>query len=68
MHQNFAPKLHGRYLSSNANITINNVSVPVGGNRFAKFKTAQGKRVTALGVLFNFLGFDKGLVSSIFNF
>ena len=36
MHQNFAPKLNGRYLSSNVNITVadqdgNPVSVPVGG-------------------------------------
>lgn len=35
-HQNFAPALNGRYLSSNVNITIpgshgQNVSVPVGG-------------------------------------
>lgn len=36
MYKNFAPKLNGRYLSSNANITVtdrhgNPVSVPVGG-------------------------------------
>lgn len=36
MYKNFAPKLHGRYLSSNVNITVldsktgANVSVPVG--------------------------------------
>ena len=35
MHQNFAPKLNGRYLSSNVNLTVldqfgRNVSVPVG--------------------------------------
>ena len=43
MFQNFAPKLNGRYLSSNVNITVADrhgkaVSVPV-GERFAKFKT-----------------------------
>ena len=36
MHQNFAPKLNGRYLSSNVNITVpdkdgNPISIPVGG-------------------------------------
>ncbi|KAL9712115.1 hypothetical protein Ac2012v2_005192 [Leucoagaricus gongylophorus] len=44
-HQNFAPALNGRYLSSNVNITIpgshgQNVSVPV-GDRFVKFQTKQ---------------------------
>ncbi|KAF9262645.1 hypothetical protein L218DRAFT_960124 [Marasmius fiardii PR-910] len=63
MHQNFAPALKGRYLSSNVNITLadknnNKVSVPV-GERFAKFKTQKGRRVTALGVLYNFTGNDK---------
>ncbi|KAK0497263.1 Metallo-dependent phosphatase-like protein [Armillaria luteobubalina] len=62
MHQNFVPKLNGRYLSSNANITLvdqNNktVDVPV-GSRFAKFKTRKGRNVTALGVLFDFTGND----------
>ena len=45
MHTDFAPYWNGRYLSSNANITIpdsndasQNVSVPV-GDRFAKFTT-----------------------------
>ncbi|KAI0039404.1 hypothetical protein FA95DRAFT_1585296 [Auriscalpium vulgare] len=63
MHQNFAPKFPGRYLSSNANITIagpdgQNVSVPV-GSRFAKFKTRKGRQVTSLGVLFNFTANDE---------
>lgn len=36
MYQNFVPKMNGRYLSSNVNITVadkdgNPVSVPVGG-------------------------------------
>jgi hypothetical protein len=44
VHENFAPKWKGRYLSSNANITVTDKSgkkksVPVGGNRFSKFKT-----------------------------
>ncbi|CAA7260475.1 unnamed protein product [Cyclocybe aegerita] len=63
MHQNFAPSLHGRYLSSNANIAVVNdqgqvVSVPV-GSRFAKFTTRKGRKVTSLGVLFDFTGYDK---------
>ncbi|KAK0488716.1 Metallo-dependent phosphatase-like protein [Armillaria novae-zelandiae] len=62
MYQNFAPKLNGRYLSSNVNITLadqNNktIDVPV-GSRFAKFKTQKGRKVTALGVLFDFTGND----------
>ncbi|KAF9047525.1 Metallo-dependent phosphatase-like protein [Panaeolus papilionaceus] len=63
MHQNFAPSLKGRYLSSNVNITLLNekgqvVTVPV-GERFAKFKTRKGKKVTSLGVLYNFTGNDR---------
>ncbi|KAJ8508200.1 hypothetical protein ONZ45_g9512 [Pleurotus djamor] len=43
MHTNFVPNIRGHYLSSNANITVNDqrgrpVSVPV-GKRYAKFKT-----------------------------
>ncbi|KZV66465.1 hypothetical protein PENSPDRAFT_612594 [Peniophora sp. CONT] len=59
MYKNTVPKFHGRYLSSNVNITVNNVSVPV-GERFAKFKTAKGRKVTALGVLFDFTGNGAG--------
>ncbi|KAJ7156964.1 Metallo-dependent phosphatase-like protein [Mycena crocata] len=58
MHNNFAPRFGGRYLSSNVNITIDGVSRPV-GSRFAKFKTRKGRAVTALGVLFDFTGNDK---------
>ncbi|KAF8963639.1 Metallo-dependent phosphatase-like protein [Flammula alnicola] len=52
MHQNFAPAFNGRYLSSNVNITLLNekgevVNVPVGG-----------KKVTSLGVLYDFTGND----------
>ncbi|PBK99157.1 hypothetical protein ARMGADRAFT_1007757 [Armillaria gallica] len=62
MHQNLAPKLNGRYLSSNVNITLadqNNktVDIPV-GSRFAKFQTRKGRKVTALGVIFDFTGND----------
>ncbi|KAJ6623473.1 Metallo-dependent phosphatase-like protein [Mycena sp. CBHHK59/15] len=57
MYQNFAPRFAGRYLSSNVNITVNNVSVPV-GNRFTKFTTRKGRAVTALGVLYDFTGND----------
>ena len=70
MHTDFAPHWNGRYLSSNANITISNasgtntsgsqnVSVPV-GERYVKFNTTLGRRVTSLGVLFNFTGNDDG--------
>ncbi|KAI0629441.1 Metallo-dependent phosphatase-like protein [Trametes polyzona] len=62
MYKNFVPKLKGHYLSSNVNITIVNeageaVSVPV-GKRFAKFRTRKGRKVTSLGVLFDFTGND----------
>ncbi|KAH8112352.1 Metallo-dependent phosphatase-like protein [Phellopilus nigrolimitatus] len=66
MYTNFAPHWKGRYLSSNANITVpdpNNanatVSVPV-GNRYAKFKSRLGRRITSLGVIFDFTGNDNG--------
>jgi hypothetical protein len=65
MYKNFAPKYKGRYLSSNVNITVpaahgtGNMSVPV-GSRFAKFKTAKGRKVTSLGVLYDFTGNDAG--------
>ncbi|KJA28838.1 hypothetical protein HYPSUDRAFT_33230 [Hypholoma sublateritium FD-334 SS-4] len=62
MHTNFAPAFKGRYLSSNVNITVLNdkgqvVSVPV-GSRSAKFTTRKGRKVTSLGVLFDFTGND----------
>ncbi|KIK61123.1 hypothetical protein GYMLUDRAFT_43221 [Collybiopsis luxurians FD-317 M1] len=62
MHTNFAPALNGKYLSSNANITVfdennNTVSVPV-GSRYRKFTTRKGRRITSLGVLFDFTGND----------
>ncbi|KAF8705588.1 ser thr protein phosphatase, partial [Rhizoctonia solani] len=61
MHTNFAPRLKGRYLSSNVNITVqdksgNTVSKPL-GSRFAKFTTKHSKKkITALGVMFEFTG------------
>ncbi|KAI6029165.1 Metallo-dependent phosphatase-like protein [Pisolithus microcarpus] len=60
MYQSFIPRFEGRYLTSNVNITIFDsdgkaVSVPV-GSRYAEFTTAMGRRVTSLGVLFNFTG------------
>ncbi|KAF7798239.1 hypothetical protein EIP86_009456 [Pleurotus ostreatoroseus] len=62
MYKNFVPKLNGRYLSSNVNITIADkhgkpVSVPV-GERFVKFKTRKGRKVTSLGVLYDFTDND----------
>ncbi|TFK84753.1 hypothetical protein K466DRAFT_601739 [Polyporus arcularius HHB13444] len=66
MHKTFAPKLNGRYLSSNVNITVldvfgRNVSVPV-GDRYVKFKTRKGRKVTSLGVLFDFTGNDANTI------
>ncbi|QRV73839.1 vacuolar protein [Ceratobasidium sp. AG-Ba] len=60
MHQNLAPRLNGRYLTSNVNITVadksgNNANVPI-GERFIKFQTKQGRKVTAFGVLYGFTG------------
>lgn len=47
---------NGRFLSSNVNITVEEdgkaVSVPI-SNRYAKFETKMGRRVTAFGVIFN---------------
>lgn len=56
----FAPFWKGRYLTSNVNITIfdehhQNVSVPI-GERFVKFTSRKGRRITSLGVLFDFTG------------
>ncbi|KAF9445490.1 hypothetical protein P691DRAFT_265564 [Macrolepiota fuliginosa MF-IS2] len=63
MHQNFAPALKGRYLSSNVNITVADkagkaVDIPV-GEQFVKFKTKHGRRITSLGVLYDFTDNDK---------
>ncbi|KAK4686880.1 hypothetical protein P7C73_g3242, partial [Tremellales sp. Uapishka_1] len=54
-------KWKGRLLTSNVNITLEEdgvkVSKPI-GDRYAKFKTRMGKKVTAFGVLFNFRAND----------
>ncbi|KAF8920560.1 Metallo-dependent phosphatase-like protein [Mucidula mucida] len=67
MHQNFAPALNGRYLSSNVNITYVDadneiVDVPVGvlGSALTNAMHLRGRQVTALGVLFDFTGNDNG--------
>lgn len=57
-HHELIASRKGRYLTSNANLTVETadgraVSVPI-GERFAKFKTKQGRKVTAFGVIFNF--------------
>ncbi|KAH7909661.1 Metallo-dependent phosphatase-like protein [Hygrophoropsis aurantiaca] len=62
MYTNFVPHLNGRYLSSNANITVfgadgEAVSVPI-GNRYTKFTTRKGRKITSLGVLYDFTGND----------
>ncbi|KAG6901258.1 hypothetical protein C0995_014526 [Termitomyces sp. Mi166 len=61
VYRNFAPKYKGRYLTSNADITLpgSNISVPI-CSRYAKFKTRKGRKVTSLGVLFDFTGGAKG--------
>ncbi|KAJ3797600.1 Metallo-dependent phosphatase-like protein [Lentinula aff. detonsa] len=53
MYTNFVPALGGKYLSSNVNITVfdvnkNTIDVPV-GNRFRKFTTRKGRKITSLG-------------------
>ena len=62
----FVPKTHGRYVSSNVKISH---AAPRGGanvtynfgEQFVKFKTDSGRKVTSLGVLFNFTGADAGI-------
>lgn len=57
-YENVAAHYGSRYLTSNVNITLpgkGGRSVPL-GNRFAKFRTEQGRRVTAFGPLFCFKG------------
>ncbi|KAF8527014.1 Metallo-dependent phosphatase-like protein [Hysterangium stoloniferum] len=58
VYKNFVPKWGGRYLTSNVNITVADENgqprnIPL-GDRFAKFKTARGRSITAFGVLFHF--------------
>ncbi len=62
----FVPETRGRYVGSNvqishasprggANVTYNY------GEKFVKFQTDSGKKITSLGVLFNFTGADAGI-------
>ncbi|MBW0484402.1 hypothetical protein O181_024117 [Austropuccinia psidii MF-1] len=61
MHENFAPIWKGSYLTSNVNITTSGKSVPL-GSRYRKFKTAQGRQVTAFGIIFHFTGNINGTI------
>jgi len=61
MHDNFAPFWKGSYLSSNVNITTSGTSVPL-GSRYRKFKTEQGRKVTAFGIIFHFTGNANGTI------
>ncbi|OSX61779.1 hypothetical protein POSPLADRAFT_1047044 [Postia placenta MAD-698-R-SB12] len=59
-YKNFAPHWNGRYLSSNVNITVYDddgkvIDVPV-GSRYTKFTTRKGRKITSLGVLYDFTG------------
>lgn len=65
-YREFVPAQKGRYLSSNVNISIYDEQAGknithVMGDRYVKFKTDRGRKVTSLGVLFHFTGQDKGL-------
>ncbi|POW14571.1 hypothetical protein PSHT_07348 [Puccinia striiformis] len=52
----------GSYLTSNANITTSSgESVPI-GSRYRKFKTEQGRRITAFGIIFDFTGNANGTI------
>lgn len=62
----FVPTTKGRYVSSNVQISH---AAPRGGanvtynfgEQFVKFKTDHGRKITSLGVLFNFTGADNGI-------
>ncbi|CUA73945.1 putative protein PB2B2,06c [Rhizoctonia solani] len=58
VYNNFAPKLDGRYLSSNSYLrtTLKNGSSieHIIGSRYRRFKTLRGRQVTSLGVIFDF--------------
>lgn len=62
--RNFVPLHRGRYLASNVNITHTkggrSITEPM-GRRYAKFTTERGRKVTSLGILFDFKGQDNGL-------
>ncbi|KAJ1311134.1 hypothetical protein OPQ81_009635 [Rhizoctonia solani] len=58
VYTNFAPKLDGRYLSSNSYLrtTLKNGSAieHTIGSKYRRFKTLLGRQVTSLGVIFDF--------------
>ncbi|KDN36173.1 hypothetical protein RSAG8_11005, partial [Rhizoctonia solani AG-8 WAC10335] len=58
VYNNFAPKLDGRYLSSNSYLrtTLKNGSSieHTIGSRYRRFRTLHGRQVTSLGVIFDF--------------
>ncbi|KAH7883393.1 Metallo-dependent phosphatase-like protein [Phlebopus sp. FC_14] len=60
MYKNFAPQLNGRYLTSNANITLllpngTSLNTPI-GNPSVTFTTPRGRKVTSLGVIYDMKG------------
>ena len=64
-YMNFVPAQNGRYVGSNVFLTYQasngtNVTAPM-GEKYIKFTTDQGRKVTSLGVLFNFTGSDKNI-------
>ncbi|KAI8458527.1 Metallo-dependent phosphatase-like protein [Phakopsora pachyrhizi] len=58
---NSAPNWNGSYLTSNVNITTSGKSVPI-GSRYRKFTTAQGRRITAFGIIFHFTSNANGTI------
>ncbi|KAF8761636.1 ser thr protein phosphatase [Rhizoctonia solani] len=63
IYNNFAPKLDGRYLSSNSYLLAKHENgtdfEDVIGSRYRRFKTLRGRQVTSLGVIFDFKEHDK---------
>ncbi|CAE6423228.1 unnamed protein product [Rhizoctonia solani] len=57
-YKNFAPKLGGRYLSSNSYLLAKRENgtqfEDLIGSRYRRFKTLRGRQVTSLGVIFDF--------------
>ena len=52
----------GRYLTSNVNITVNGISLPIGA-RYRKFRTpVNNYTILAFGVLFDFTGASSSFV------
>ncbi|CAE6418803.1 unnamed protein product [Rhizoctonia solani] len=63
IYKNFAPKLDGRYLSSNSYLLAKHENgtefEDLIGSRYRRFKTLRGRQVTSLGVIFDFKEHDK---------